>query len=385
LRQSPYGTLNKVKLCFMGAALMRKRFGVHPLRYVLNMLLSLAITACASPTATMLAPEEPNAHPPTETSPTDPTLYRGNPQRTGVFDFPAIRQDPGIRWQTKVSSTWLMPPVVADGTLYTGSGDGVLYALDAQTGQEIWLTGGFGQLENSGAVAGDTLVVGGYDKRVCALDRHTGEVLWSFNTVSFVQASPLIIDERVYIATDNAIYALDLMSGQLQWEAATGKEDAYMGAPASDHGIIYTTGGKYLIALDSTDGKELWRIQHDEPFTALAVANQTIYVGNFDGFFYAYDQETGEEKWKFQGGGIFWAGPAIQGNTVYTGNESTVYALNAQTGEQLWSFEAGGRAVSEPTVSDGMVYVSDSSPIPGPRTCTRSMQKPVRNYGRLKL
>jgi len=289
------------------------------------------------------------------------TLYRGNAQRTGVFAFPAIRQEPSVQWQAKVSSTWLMPPVLADGILYTGSGDGVLYALDAQTGEEIWSTDGFGQLENSGAAAGDILVVGGYDQRVRALDRHTGEVLWSFDTTSFVQASPLIVDEQVYIATDHALYDLDLVSGELKWEVATGNEGAYMGAPAYEAGIIYTSGGKYLLAVDRTDGTELWRIQHEEPFTALAIANQMIYVGNFDGFFYAYDQKTGDEKWKFHGSGIFWAGPAIQGNTVYTGNDATVYAVNAQTGEQLWSFDTDGLAVSEPTVSDGVVYVSDSS------------------------
>src|SRR5215216_275170 len=298
---------------------------------------------------------------PTKEASIDLTLYRGNAQRTGVFDFPAIRSKPSVKWQTKVSSTWLMPPILADGTLYTGSGDGVLYALDTQTGQEIWSTGGFRQLENAGAVAGDLIVVGGYDQRVRALDRHTGEVLWSFGTSSFVQASPLILDDLVYIATDHALYALDLPSGKLQWESPTGKEGAYMGAPAYENGVIYTTGGKVLLAVESTSGKELWRTQRDEPFTALAVANQMIYVGSFDGSFYAFDQQTGEEKWKFPSGGIFWAGPAVEEDTVYAGNDNMLYALHTQTGEERWHFQMVGRAVSDLTISDGVLYVSDSS------------------------
>ena len=321
----------------------------------------LMLTACASsPTLTPI--QTGTALPATPTSPAPRVIpYRGNPQRTGVFDFPALRHQPAVKWQTKISSTWLMPPILADGVLYSGSGDGYLYALNAETGQEIWRTGGFSQLENSGAVAGDTIVIGGYDSRVRALDRHTGEVLWSFNTVGFVQASPLIVDDHVYIATDRALYALDLPTGQLKWQAKTGDGNSYMGAPAFENGTIYTTGGNYLLALESTTGKEIWRIRHDEPFTALAVANQLVYVGNFDGSFYAYDQETGTERWKFEGGDIFWSGPAVEGDILYTGNDKFVYALNAQTGEQLWSFETGGRAVSEPMVSDGVVYVSDSS------------------------
>ena len=237
----------------------------------------------------------------------------------------------------------------------------MLYAVDIQTGQEIWSTGGFGQLENSGAVAGDLLVLGGYDQRVRGLDRHTGEVLWSFDTVSSVQASPLIVGEDVYIATDRALYSLDLLSGGLQWEAPTGNESAYMGAPAYEDGIIYTTGGKFLIAFDSSNGQERWRIEHTDMFTAPATANGLIYVGNFDGYFYAFDQQTGAETWKVESGGIFWAGPAVDGDTVYAGNDDKVYALDAQTGEERWRFQMAGQGVSDLSVSDGVVYVSDSS------------------------
>jgi eukaryotic-like serine/threonine-protein kinase len=344
---------------------MIKIFAIATLTCSIRIFLSVSFlwvtTACVSSPATLPVSDQTSTPLPAETPSADITLYRGNPQRTGVLDFPAIRNEPEVKWQTKISSTWLMPPILADGILYTGSGNGTLFAIDIQTGQELWSVGGFNQLENSGAVAGDVIVIGGYDQRVRALDRHTGEVLWSFNTVSFVQASPLIIDDRVYIATDRALYALDLLSGELQWETPTGNEDSFMGAPAYEEDIIYTTVGKHLLAVDNTSGKELWRIQHNEPFTALAVANQMIYVGNFDGFFYAFDQETGAEKWKFQSGGIFWAGPAVEGDIVYAGNDDVVYALKAQTGEQRWKFQMAGNGVSDLTISDGVVYVSDSS------------------------
>jgi len=186
-------------------------------------------------------------------------------------------------------------------------------------------------------------------------------VLWSFDTVYPVQASPLILDDHVYVATDHALYALDLLTGKLQWQAPTGKEGAYMGAPAYENGIIYTTGGKSLLAFDSANGKELWRTEHSDMFTAPAVGNGMVYIGNFDGYFYAFDQKTGAEKWKVRSGGLFWAGPAVAGDTVYAGNDDFVYALNAQTGEQRWKFQMAGKAVSEPMVSDGVLYVSDSA------------------------
>ena len=289
--------------------------------------------------------------------------YRGNSQRTGVYDFPAIRELPEVQWRTTVSSTWLMPPLIADGILYTGGGgDGFLYALDLQTGEKLWATGGFDQMESTGAIAGDVIVAGGYSNLVQALDRLTGEVLWSFNAKYFIQASPLIVEEVVYIATDHACYALDLQTGQLIWETTTGEEGAFMGPPAYENSVIYATAGKHLLALDSESGKEIWHTESATPFLALAVADGFVYVGNMDRSFRAYDQNTGQEVWKFEAGGEFWSAPAVAGDILYAGNiDKYIYALNSRTGEMLWSFETGGDAVSEPILADGVVYVSDSS------------------------
>ena len=289
--------------------------------------------------------------------------YRGNAQRTGVYDLPAILELPEVQWQTSVSSTWLMPSLIADGILYTGGGgDGFLYALDLQTGEKLWATGGFDQMDSTGAIAGDIIVAGGYSNLVQALDRHSGEPIWSFNAHYFVQGSPLIVEDVVYIATPQACSALDLQTGQLIWETATGEDDSFMGAPAYENGVIYTTGGKRLLALDSESGTEIWHTESATPFLALAVADGFVYVGNMDRFFRAFDQNTGQEVWKFEAGGEFWSAPAIAGDILYAGNvDKYIYALDSRTGEKLWSFETAGDAVSEPVFADGVVYVSDSS------------------------
>ena len=288
-------------------------------------------------------------------------LYRGNPQRTGVYDAQAIRHQPEVKWQTKLSNTWLMPPMLADGILYTGSGDGVLYALNAETGEQIWSADGFGQLEATGAIAGDKIVTAGFSNLVQAMDQHTGGVLWSFRTDYFVQGSPLIVNERVILATDHKVYALNLESGQLIWETATGEEGAFMGPPAYEDGVIYTTGGKLLLALNAETGEEIWRVEKPEMFLGLAVANGSIYVGNWDHYLYAFDQSTGEEKWNFEVDGLFWSAPAVNANAIYAGNTDFVYALNSQTGELLWSYQTDSDSVSEPMLADGVVYLSDSS------------------------
>jgi serine/threonine-protein kinase len=60
------------------------------------------------------------------------------------------------------------------GTVYVGSDDHEVYALDAVTGRVRWThaTGGF--VESSPVVAGGTVYVGSDDHRVYALNAATG-------------------------------------------------------------------------------------------------------------------------------------------------------------------------------------------------------------------
>lgn len=300
--------------------------------------------------------------PPSSNSNANVVLYRGNAQRTGVYEAPALRQLPQKQWQTKAGRLWLMPPLVTDDIVYAGGGDGKLYAFDVQTGKQLWSAGGFDQMESTGAIIDDLIIAGGYSQKVQAFDRHSGNPRWSFHPRSVVQAPPLIAGEIVYIATDRATYALDARTGQLKWEAATGHEGAFMAGPAYAQDVLYTTGGKLLLALESTTGKERWRVERDTPFTALAIDDQMVYVGNFDRVFRAFDRETGAERWTFTATGEFWSAPAIDHGTVYVGNtDGTLYALQAQTGEKIWSFETASPDVSDPIIANGVVYVSDSA------------------------
>jgi hypothetical protein len=130
--------------------------------HLLCLLISFALLTACNP-ATLSTPTITEATKsvatPVQNNDQSIVLYRGNTQRTGVYDVPAIRQMPEIQWQSKISPLWLMPPLITDDILYTGGGDGWLYALNIQTGEKIWSASGFGQMEATGAIAGDELWV----------------------------------------------------------------------------------------------------------------------------------------------------------------------------------------------------------------------------------
>jgi outer membrane protein assembly factor BamB len=60
-------------------------------------------------------------------------------------------------------------PAVAGGTVYVGSFDDHLYAIDAETGQEQWRFETDEWVRSSPAVAGGTVYVGSFDGHLYAL------------------------------------------------------------------------------------------------------------------------------------------------------------------------------------------------------------------------
>ena len=71
------------------------------------------------------------------------------------------------------------PAIGSDGTVYVGSNDHKVYALDGSTGKKKWefVTGG--DVMSSPAVGvDDTVYVGSEDKKLYALDGRTGKKKW---------------------------------------------------------------------------------------------------------------------------------------------------------------------------------------------------------------
>jgi len=322
-----------------------------------TLALALLLASCA-PVPTPIPTSAPAS--------TNVILQRADAARTGLYNFPAMREEPQVAWRTPLDpSVFLGTPLVAGGTLYTGGSDGKIYALDARTGEVVWSGGDFESTDTATAIAGDVIIGSGQSAKVKALNRLTGDELWSFDVGTFAFAPPLIVDKTVYIATYEKLYALDLSTGELAWEAPLGGQMGFVGTPAAQGDTVYINVGGLLVALDRANGQQRWKIESQMQFFWLALGHGLVYIGNANGYFYAYDQASGEERWKFKskfGVDEVWSAPAVAGDTIYTGSrDHNVYALNAESGERKWAFQTAGDAVGDPVVSEGVVYLSDSN------------------------
>ena len=116
----------------------------------------------------------------------------------------------GVLGISPVASVGLdISPVVTGGVVYSVTGDGYLYSLNADSGKLVRRYQIGGELVVLPTVVDGVVYLGSFDSYLYALDTDTGELLWHYRTGDAIFASPAVADGVVYIAsTDSTIYAL---------------------------------------------------------------------------------------------------------------------------------------------------------------------------------
>jgi len=224
-----------------------------------------------------------------------------------------------VRWTYTTSGPLDSSPAVAGGTVYIGSHDDTVYALNAATGTRRWTYTTSGPVSSSPAVADGTVYIGSFDHKIYALDTATGTPRWTYTTSDLVDSSPVVADGTVYIGgSDRNVYALNAATGHPRW--------------------TYKTGG----AIDSSP----------------AVTDGTVYIGSSDHKIYALDTATGTPRWTHTTGGLIDSSPAVTDGTVYIGSsDHKIYALDTATGTPRWTHTTGNAVYSSPAVAHGTVYI----------------------------
>lgn len=274
-------------------------------------------------------------------------------------------------YQTK-SSIDSSAPVVANGVVYVGSWDSMLYALDASTGHPKWNTPARtgGRIYSSPAVVNGIVYVGSDDHLLYAFDASTGHPKWDKPAMTHgpIWSSPVVSRGVIYVGSqDGNLYAFDALTGQLKsgWPAFVG--DFIDSSPAVNKGIVYVgSNDGNLYAFDALTGqrKQGWPAHTQDVINSSpAVSEDGVYVGSHDGYLYAFDALTGQQKqgWPVHTGAIHDSSPAVADGIVYIGSfkNQKLYAFDAITGHPKWPAPAStnGPVYSSPTVANGMVYI----------------------------
>jgi outer membrane protein assembly factor BamB len=268
-------------------------------------------------------------------SPSAWPMFRGNLRHTGQSSVNGPASN-NVRWVfTSTNFLSSSPAIASDGTIYIGSWDNNLYAVNPN-GTLKWTFPTGSYISSSPAIDSDGIIyIGSWDHNVYAVNPNDGSLKWVYPTNDIVTSSPAIgTDGTVYVGSwDFNVYALT--------------------APTS--GVTATLKWKY------TTGSYV--------SSSPAVSGTTVYVGSWDNHLYALTAPasglTASVVFSYTNGDVNDAvvGSATIGadGTIYFGSyEKKLYALNAN-GSLKWSYVTDGFIRSSPAIgSDGAIIIGTS-------------------------
>jgi eukaryotic-like serine/threonine-protein kinase len=267
---------------------------------------------------------------------------------------------------------FLSSPVVGQGLVYFGCGDGHCYALDAATGQLKWKFATQDVVHSSPALADGLVYFGSWDSYFYALDATTGAERWKFKTGEDkkrfnqvgIQSSPAVVDGVVYFGCrDSHLYALDAKTGAKKWDFPN-KATWINTSPAIHGGVAYvgTPIPANFYAIDAASGKLLTKLEVNMPiFSSPAIAGGMAYFGSFNGKLYAVDLKTGAFAWEFQ------TEASKQHHSEIIGPDGkrradafakSNFFEDVQLHSAAWF--ALGAFISSPTVDRGVIYLGST-------------------------
>ena len=258
--------------------------------------------------------------------------FHGNMQNTGLSSVDTIADTGWPKWSYTTGGGIgdSSPAIGADGTIYVGSEDHNLYAINPNgTLKWSYTTGDW--IESSPAIGADaTIYVGSNDHNLYTIDPNGG-LKWSYTTGGGIASSPAIgADGTIYVGSDdNNIYAIN-PNGGLKWSYTTGNWIASSPAIGAD-GTIYVGSSDHKLYAIDPNGTLKWSYTTDSQIVSSPAigADGTIYVGS-DGYkLYAINPD-GTLKWSYTTGGSVRSSPAIGADgTIYIGSwDNKLYAIH---------------------------------------------------------
>lgn len=237
-------------------------------------------------------------------------------------------------------------PVLADGVVYIGAGDGGFHAVDAADGSRKWRFDTGGRIRNAAAIDGARVIVGSADHHVYALDRASGKEAWRHDTGAEVDSAPVLHEGRVLVGNRGpGLLSLAADRGELAWRLY------FWGSwvestPVVRDGVIYIGSSdlRRVSAIEPADGRVRWRSDvHGWSWGTPLVLGDRIHVGVAGGTPYfirhvasytTLDRKSGKvlSRWPLaDAGGHQWGiagSPAADGDQVIVATiEGSLYAF----------------------------------------------------------
>jgi len=289
--------------------------------------------------------------------------------------FPLMNAQDALLWKFQTGSAVHSSPLVQGNSLYCGSGDKYLYALNRKTGEPNWKYETNGKIHSNPVVSKNSVLFSGSDGYVYSVDKKTGKLFWKYNTGGeqrydlwdYYLSSPVVENGIVYFGSgDSAIHAISIIDGRKLWSFKT--NGIIHATPLVKNGLVCI--GSYdgtFYALQAKTGNLIWKFKTEgevyfpkgEIQKEAALFDTTIIFGSRDYFIYSLDANTGSEKWRLKEKGSWViATPLVYKDNIYVGTSDShsFYSINKNTGVVNWKIALPMRVYGNAVQKHGIIY-----------------------------
>ena len=240
-----------------------------------------------------------------------------------------------LLWRIETDGRWNSPPVVAAGTVYFGSTDQHVYAVDSETGAVRWRYDAEADVYSRPTVVGENVFIGGranigagsYQSYVQALDSATGEPGRSYGDGrNQDRVTPVVGDAFVFFDVGGSMFSVEASTGRPLWRADVAQRDS---RPAFAEGMVFVRTSGAVRGLDPASGGTRWMFDVKEEYDIPTIV-------------YTRPEATR--------GALF-----FETRAQFAQQEVQLEALYAATGRRIWQKNIGEGGVTSPAVANGIL------------------------------
>lgn len=336
-------------------------------------LIALAFATCALPSG-LVAEESPEA--PTAATkanaaaaPTESSWasFRNGATQRGIART-TLSEDPQVKWELASKDGWVATCAIVGQHVYAPALQGYLYCLDLETGKEIWKYRSIESTDEKKFAPGfkaapfvtdTTVFVGDEDGLLHAIDRNTGQVKWKFATGAEIAGGVAMYKDQLLLASHDAyLYSLG-QDGQEKWKFET--QDRINCSPGIADRFTFVSGcDEHLRVIDLESHEETHDIEMQSFLIASpAIADDMLYVGTHGGDVAGVNWKTGEIKWRYRGEREmpYHASACVTDHLVLVGgHDKSMHAIDRVTGKGRWTFPTKARIDCSAAVVDKRIF-----------------------------
>jgi len=295
-------------------------------------------------------------------------MFRHDLKHTGRSSYTGSSKN-YLQWVYPVGSSTSTPAIGTDSTIYVGSYDSNLYAINPD-GTLKWKYETGDVIESSPAVGTDGVIyVGSNDNNVYAINPD-GTLKWSYSTSGDVVSSPAVgTNSTAYVGSyDGNLYAIT-REGTLKKDKHLGNQ-VYSSPAVGNNEIIYiaSRNDKYFYSLDSNFGTRWSARLLDLIESSPAVGGDgAVYIGSDKLYAFTESGSYSGSNWPYsttnENEPLLTSSPAISSSdNIYFGAESGFYALYSNGNEKGIVNTIGAIGRSSPAIdASGNVYICTNS------------------------